>query len=446
MRTPSRPPFNPRFSRRTLLGSLGATAALAPFVPMLETQAAEGPPLRLCLMFSPNGTIHDAWVPSGSVEDFALGPILSPLEPLRDEIIVIDGLRYNNGGAGNRHMSGPSKFTCGTGLLSGSEFTGGGDSSSGWGGGTSIDQVYAQQSGQETPFASLELGVRVGGANPRTRLSYSGPNQPIPPESNPAQVFDRLFAEFGQDQATVAKLKAERRSVLDVVKGQADALEQKLGSADRHKLEAHLDGLAEIEKRLDLDSNLGDACEVPQIGEPLDHMATGNYPEVTRLQMDLLVMAFACDLTRASTFMWNGSTSGQTFPWLDISEGHHDLSHEGDSNEDAQSKLIQINTWYAEQFAYLVDRLRQIPEGDGTMLDNTILVWANELGKGNSHTHTEIPFVMAGGRNAGLEPGRFLKFDGVENNRLLVSVLNALGIDVDTYGELDSGSGPLPGL
>ncbi|MEM9453077.1 MAG: DUF1552 domain-containing protein [Myxococcota bacterium] len=446
MRTPSRSPINPRFSRRALLGSLGATAALAPFVPLLETQAAEGPPLRLCLMFSANGTIRDAWLPSGSVNDFVLGPILSPLESIRDEIVVIDGLRYNNGGAGNRHMSGPSKFTCGTGLLDGGEFSGGGDASSGWGGGTSIDQVYAEQSGKQTPFKSLELGVRVNSANPRTRLSYSGPNQPIPPESDPSEVFGRLFAEFGQDQATIAKLKAERRSVLDVVKSQADALEQKLGSADREKLEAHLDGLGEIEKRLDLDSNVGAACEVPDIGDPPDHNSSANYPEITRLQLDLLVMAFACDLTRSSTFMWNGSTSGQTFPWLDISESHHDLSHEGDSNEDAQNKLVQINTWYAEQFAYFVDRLRQIPEGDGTMLDNTIVLWGNELGKGNNHTHNQIPFVMAGGRNTGITPGRFLQFDGVENNRLLVSVLNALGIDVDTYGELDNGSGPLPGL
>src|SRR5690606_29994710 len=152
-------------------------------------------------------------------------------------------------------------------------------------------------------------------------------------------------------------------------------------------------------------------CELPVLGEALDHMSTDNYPAVTRLQLDLLVMAFACDLTRASTFMWNGSTSGQTFPWLDINDGHHDLSHEGDSNGAAQNKLIQINAWYAEQFAYFVDRLAQIPEGDGTMLDNTIIVWANELGKGNSHTHTKIPFVMAGGRNAGIVPGRFLQYD-----------------------------------
>lgn len=446
MTMPSRPVIDRRFSRRALLGGLGASAALVPFIPVFETQAADGPPLRLCLMFSPCGTIHDAWVPSGSPENFTLGPILSPLAAIKDQIIVIDGLRYNNGGAGNQHMSGPSKFTCGTGLLSGSEFGGGGEATSGWGAGTSIDQVYAQQSGAETPFASLELGVRVSGSTPRNRLSYAGPNQPIPPENNPTQVFDRLFAEFGQDQATVAKLKAERRSVLDAVKAQTEALEQKIGTADRHKLQAHLEGLGEIEKRLDLSSNVGDACEVPVLGEGLDHMATDNYPAVTRLQLDLLVMAFACDLTRSSTFMWNGSTSGQTFPWLGFNDGHHDLSHEGDSNTDAQNKLIQINAWYAEQFAYFVDRLAQIPEGDGTMLDNTIVVWANELGKGNSHTHTKIPFVLAGGRNAGIVPGRFLQYDGVANNRLLVSVLNALGIDVSSYGELDDGSGPLPGL
>lgn len=434
--------FNrPEFSRRAFLGSLGASAALLPFLPMTETHAAEGPPLRLLIMFSSCGTNREGWLPSGGVDDFTLGPILSPLDSVKDEIIVVDGLRFNSGGAGNNHMAGPSKFTCGTGLLSGGEFSGGGDASSGWGGGTSIDQVYAENSG-DTAFKSLELGVRVGGANPRTRLSYSGPNQPIPPESDPNQVFERLFAEFGQDQAVVAKLKAERRSVLDVVKAQTDALEQRIGQADRHKMQAHLEGLNEIEKRLTLESS----CEVPTENGSIDAGATENYPEVTRLQMDLLTTAFACDLTRSATFMWNGSTSGQTFPWLGFSESHHDLSHEGDSNDGAQNKLVQINNWYAEQFAYLVNRMRDIPEGDGTMLDNTIIVWGNELGKGNSHTHKNIPIVMAGGRNAGITPGRFLQYDDVAHNRLLVSVLNALGVDVNSYGETDNGTGGLSGL
>jgi len=438
--------FNPRFSRRTFFTGAGATLAAAPFVPLLESRAADGAPLRLVLMFSPNGTIRESWLPAGGENDFTLGPILAPLEAHRDELVVIDGLRYNSGGAGNNHMSGPSKFSCGTGLLSGTEFGGGGEATSGWGAGVSIDQAYAAFAGQDNAFTSLELAVRISSANPRTRLAYAGANQPLPPESDPAAVFQRLFSEFGASAADIAQKKFERHSVIDVLKSQLDQINAEVSVADRIKIEAHLDGVRAIETRLDLENSFGEACTTPMLGAALDPMATENYPAVSRLQMDLMVMAFACDLTRAATFMWSGSTSGQTFPWLGIGPSHHDLSHEGDSNNGAKADLVAINTWYATELAYLLDAMAAIPEGDGTMLDNTIIVWGNELGKGNTHTHTSIPIVMAGGRNTGLATGRFLSVGDVAHNRLLVSVLNALGMDIDTYGDLDNGSGGLPGL
>lgn len=438
--------FNPRFSRRTFFTGAGVTLAAAPFVPLMQSRAADGAPLRLVLLFTANGTIRDAWLPSGDETDFTLGPILTPLAAHQDKLVVIDGIKYNSGGAGNNHMAGPSKFTCGSGLLAGGEFTGGGDATSGWGGGKSIDQAYADVAGQETPFNSLELAVRVTSANPRTRLSYSGPNQPIPPESSPYAVFERLFSEFGASAADIAQLKAERKSVIDVVKTQIETLENEVAPEDRLKIEAHLDGIREIEVRLESANNFGAACEEPMLGPEMDHLANDNYPAISRLQLDLLVMAFACDLTRSSSFMWNGSTSGQTFPWLGINTSHHDLSHEGDSNTAAKNNLVEINTWYAGEVAYLLDKLAAIPEGDGTMLDNTIVLWGNELGKGNNHTHKQVPFVLAGGKNAGIVGGRFLKVTDVANNRLLVSVLDALGVAVDTYGDLDDGTGGLPGL
>jgi hypothetical protein len=440
----SRKRFNPRFSRRSLLLGLGAGVGMAPFVPLLESRAADGFPQRLILLFSANGTIYNNWRPSGTEHDFTLGPILAPLEPFKDDLIVIDGLRFNSGGAGNNHMSGPSKFTCGTGLLAGNEFTGGGDASSGWGGGKSIDQVYADEAGKHTPFASLELGVRVRSANPRTRLSYAGPNQPIPPESNPYEVFNRLFAEFGHEKEVLERLRADRSSVIDVVKAQTERTHAQLSAHDKHKLDAHLSSLREIERRLENPVN----CDVPVIGNEIDWDATENYETISQLQMDLLVMAMACDLTRVSTFMWNGSTSGQTYPWLGFDDEFHYLSHEGDSNTAAQDKLTAINTWHAEQVAYLLELLDSVPEGDGTMLDNTIVLWGNELGKGNSHTHVKIPFVMAGGGGGAFETGRYLSYgNDPPNNRLLVSILNGLGFDdITKYGELDNGSGPLPGL
>jgi hypothetical protein len=436
--------FNHRFTRRGFLASAGLSVAATPFVPLLEPQAADGLPLRLILLFSPNGTIHERWAPTGTESEFTLGEILMPLEANHQgNIIVLDGIDYNSGGAGNNHMAGPSRFTAGSGLLAGSEFSGGGDASSGWGAGKSIDQEYADVAGLETPFRSLELGVRITSTNPRTRMAYSGPDQPIAPEVDPTAVFDRLFTEFTQSAEEVERIRAQRRSVIDVVKAQTDALEQQVGLADKLKIEAHLHGIREIEKRLD--SGLG-SCDVPMLGDPLDHLDTDNYPAVSRLMIDLMVMAMACDLTRAATFMWSGSTSGQTFPWLGITTGHHDISHEGDSNGGAIDDLVAINTWYAGEFAYLLDRLAETPEGDSTMLDHTIVLWGNELGRGNSHTRTTIPLVMAGGGAAGFVTGRYLQLDGVANNRVLVSILNALGIEVDTWGTTDNGTGGLAGL
>ncbi len=445
----SRKPINPRFTRRGWLASVGAGLAATPLLPLLESesQAADRGIARVVLMFSPNGTIRSNWLPSGGTSDFTFGSILAPLEAVRDRVLVLDGIRFPSGGAGNNHMAGPSKFSAGTGLLAGDEFEGGGDVSSGWGGGTSLDQVHASAVGGETPFSSLEFGVRVTGSNPRHRLAYGGPNNPIPPESDPAAMFDRLFSEFGADQAELARLRAERRSVLDVLGAQTSAIESRVSSSDKAKLDAHREGLREIEKRLDLDGATGEHCEVPGVTMPGDAFATTAYPEVSALQMELLTMAFACDLTRAATFMWSGSTSGQSFPWLDISEGHHELSHEGDGNDDARNKLTQINRWYAEQFSAFVQMLAAVPEGDGTMLDNTIVLWGNELSKGNNHQIDPIPLVMAGGANLGIETGRFLQFDdGTLHNQVLVTILQALGHDIDSFGELDDGSGGLPGV
>jgi hypothetical protein len=437
--------FNPRFTRRRLLAGAGLSVAATPFVPLLESHAgAAGPPLRLIMVFSPNGTIHENWVPTGTETEFTLGEILMPLEENHhDDIIVLDGIDYNAGGAGNNHMAGPSRFTAGSGLLEGSEFSGGGDVLSGWGAGKSVDQEYADVAGQETPFRSLELGVRVTSANPRTRMAYAGPNQPIAPEVDPYAVFDRLFIEFTQSAEEVEQIRARRRSIIDVVKAQTDALQKDVGQADKLKVDAHLHGIREIEDRLT--GELG-TCDVPSLGQPIDPLSTDNYELVSRLQIDLMVMAMACDLTRSATLMWNGSTSGQTFPWLGIETGHHDISHEGDSNLQAIDELTAISVWYAGEFAYLLDKLKAIPEGDGTMLDHTIVLWGNELGRGNSHTRTTIPMVMAGGSAAGFMTGRFLQFGGVANNRLLVSILNALGVEVDTWGTAESGSGGLTGL
>lgn len=432
-------------SRRAFLTGLGAGVALTPFIPLLSASAQEGTmPRRVIFLFSPNGTIYEAWKPSGTENNFTFGSILEPLEPYKSYVTVLDGLRYASGGAGNNHMQGPHKFLAGSKLLEGNEFTGGGNASSGWGSQISVDQHIAATVGQQTPFASLEFGVQNGGSDIRTRMSYAGENQPIAPEQDPYAMFDRLFADFGQSEQELTRLRNERKSVIDVVRAQLASLEPRYASGDALKVESHLDALRSIEKRLDIE--YGAACELPVLGDQIDHMADDNFQVVSRLQIDLMVMSLACDMTRIASLLWNGSTSSQTFPFLGFADKHHELSHEGDTNTLAQNKLIDINKFYAGEVAYLLSKLAAVPEGAGSMLDNTLVVWGNELGKGNSHSHYPIPLVLCGGAQGYFRMGRSLDAGDEIHNRLLVSICQYMGLSDQTYGNLDTGSGPLDNL
>lgn len=431
-----------RPTRRAFLGGLGF-AATASLVPLLGSRAqAMSWPRRLIFLFSPNGTIHDAWKPEGGETDFTFGPILEPLTPFQDVVTVLDGLRYRPGGAGNTHMRGPHRFMAGSVLNDGNTFTGGGNASSGWGSHISVDQYVAPA---DTPFPSLEIGVQNGDANPRSRLAYAGSDQPLAPLDNPYDLYERLFGDLLAEASVVEQRRAERQSVIDLVDKQLLDVQNTYGASAQHKLDAHLQGIRAIEGRLD--RQVDETCDIPERGGFLDHEADENYPTVSRLQMDLLVSAMACDQTRVATFMWNRSTSLQTFPWLGFNDPHHDLSHAGDSNTEAQDKLIAINQFYAGELAYLLERLAAVPEGDGTMLDHTLVVWGNELAKGNSHGVDPVPLVLAGGAQGFFRMGRNLTYDSVPNNRLLVSLCHYMGLeDQSTFGNLDDGAGPLPDL
>jgi len=444
----SRKLLNAACSRRRFLQGIGAAGALLPFLPPLSRELAAAPgdgPRRIVLLFTANGTLHENWVPSGTETDFTLGPILSPLEPYKDRMIVLDGLSTSRDGPGDGHQKGMGILWTGHTLLAGGEFPGGDGGSAGWGGGISVDQHIANTVGVETAYKSLEFGVQTGGANIWSRMCYSGGNQPIAPEDSPSAMFDRLFADFDLDATELAKLKARRQSVIDVVKGDLDRLVLDHGSAaDRLKLEAHLSSIGAIEQRINSEVP---ACEPPTPFGGLDEGANDNFPEVARRQMDLLAMAFGCDLTRVASLQLSRSVSQTRFPWAGVPDAHHDLSHLGDGDGSMVSKITAINTWYAEQVKYLMDALAAIPEGDGTVLDNTLIVWGNELSRGNSHGNEPVPFVLLGGAGGALEMGRFLQYDGTRHNRLLVSLCHAMGLtDQQTFGDTDGGSGGLPGL
>jgi hypothetical protein len=278
-------------------------------------------------------------------------------------------------------------------------------------------------------------------------MSYDGPGQPRDPRLDPYAVYDEIFGNLTGDPAELEKRRVLRQSALDYVKDDLKLLESRLSAADKIKLEAHVAAVSAVEKKLDPKGQLGGYCSPVDMGTKIDPTSAKNFPIVGELMMDLLAMALACDTTRVAGLQWAKSVSNVQMSWLGISEGHHDFSHKGDSDGNAMSQLTKINTWYAEQFAYLLGKLDSIPEGDGTLLDNTVVLWCNELGRGNSHTRKKIPWVLAGGGGGALKTGRFLKFpDGTSHTHLLVSLCNAFGIDTQTFGNPDHGTGPLTGL
>jgi hypothetical protein len=445
--TAPRKPFNPNFGRRAFLGATAAGAMLTPFVPLLEPEAKGGGaqpfPTRIVFLFSANGTLHERWVPNGSQTDFTLGEILAPLEPYKDRLCVLDGMRVVRQGLGDGHQMGMACMWTGNTLLAG-PFQGGDGGSAGYSGGISVDQHIANAVGTETPYKSLEFGVMTGGANNWTRMCYAGPDQPVAPEDNPQAMFDRLFADLDVDPAGMEKLKAERRSVIDLVKGDLTSLTSRYGGNDKLKIDAHLEAIRAIEMR---NEAAVPACEQPTLDLGFDPFQNDNFPETSSRQIDQLVMSLACDLTRVASLQWSASVSGVRFSWLGQTTGHHDLSHLGDDDPTMLDQITAVNVWYSEQVKYLLDQLAAIPEGDGTLLDHTLVVWGNELSRGNSHGNHPVPFVLAGGANGLIEMGRYLDYGDTAHNRMLVSLCHYMGMaDQQSFGDNDPASGGLDGL
>jgi hypothetical protein len=433
-------------SRRKLLRGAGGVCLALPFLEIMANArergglgARSGAPKRFIVFYTPNGTVLKNWRPTGSPNDFKLSPILQPLAPYKQDIIILDGVDALSAykGPGDAHQKGTGQALTGRELQEGN-FKGSTTFTAGWADGISVDQMIANEIAGPTKFRSLEFGVRVKGATVSSRISYRGPAEPMPPETDPAAAFFRIFGEAQLSAEERARRIAERRLVLDAVAEDYARLLPRLGGADRLKLEAHLAAVRDIELRLEAGADIGvGACTVPDAppGDP-DLQLLQHVPELGKLQLDLLAHAIACDLTRVASIMWANSSNTDPFPWLGIPEGHHELAHRSDKNEAAQQKLTQINTWYAEQFAYLVGKLSEIPEGDGTVLDNTLLVWVNEQQKGNDHDRHDMPYLLAGRAGGAVKTGRWLQVQGeVPHNNLWVGCLNAMGIEADTFGD-----------
>jgi len=421
-------------SRREFLRSLGIGAATMPFVLNLPSLGfandAAARRQRLVIMFSPNGVIPDNFWPAETGDTFTLKEILKPLEALQNRTLVLHGINDKIRGDGDNHMRGIGCLLTGTELFPGN-IQGGSDTPAGWSKGISIDQeikTFLQTNPTtRTRFGSLEFGVMVPDrADPWTRLSYAGPNKPLPPIDDPYQMFAKLYGRM-KDQESL-------RSILDDLREDFKKVEQVVSAEDRQLLAEHTTFVRELEQELKADASPEIGHAVPQL-EPSVKEENDNIPRLSKLQIELMVSSFAADFARVATLQFTNSVGGAQMHWLGIDEGHHQLSHEPDTNLDARDKLTRINTWYCEQLAYLAQRLAETPEpgGPGSLLDNTLIVWTNELGKGNNHTLDNIPFVLVGG-GLDFRMGRSLDFNGTPHNRLLLSLAHGFGHRLEKFG------------
>ncbi len=437
-------------SRRQFLRDLGLSAATLPFVSGLsslwaEQQATPGRRQRLVIMFSPNGTLPDEFWPEQFSADapLQLKPMLAALEPYREQTLVLKGVSNQIRGDGDNHMRGMSCLLTATELSPGN-IQGGSDTPAGWASGISIDQQirnhFQSQPATKTRFGSLEFGVAVPNrADPWTRMCYAGADKPVAPIDDPRQMFDKLYGG--------AKGRELLSSVLDLVRDDLRRVESRISSADRRMLEEHLDTVRQLEQDLVAAEAQAELTHPEPEIDPTIELVNDNTPQISRMQIDMLVNSLANDMTRVATLQFMRSVGQARMRWLDIEEGHHSLSHEPDNNEQAHDKLTRINSWFAGELAYLVRRLAETPEpgdGNGSMLDHTQVIWVNELGKGNSHTLANIPFLLIGG-GAGFRTNRALDLGDVPHNRLWLALAHAMGNEqLKSFGtERFCESGPL---
>jgi hypothetical protein len=420
--------------RRQFIKRFGLSAASLPFIvglPSLCLAAPARPRQRLVFMFSPNGTIPSAYWPDETGRDFKLREIMSPLEAFKERMLVLHGVCNKVRGDGDNHMRGMSCLLTAIELFPGN-IQGGSHTPAGWASGISIDQEIKSflQSREETRtrFGSLEFGVGVTDrADPWTRMSYAGPNKPVAPISDPYQMYEKLYGQM--------KDKKNLQSVLDDVRSDLRKVSKLISAEDRRLLEEHQSLVRQMEKEIAEAGRQKLRVAAPVLQEGIANQ-NDNVPRLSRMQIDLLVNSFVNDMTRVATLQYTKSVGMARMEWLDISDGHHGLSHEPDKNEEAATKLTKINKWFCGELNYLVQKLAGTPEpgGDGSMLDHTMIVWTNELGKGNSHTLDNIPFLLVGG-GFGFQMGRSLKLEKVAHNRLHLALAHAVGHRLETFGK-----------
>jgi hypothetical protein len=428
--------------RRRFLGGAASLVAL-PWLASLAPKAAwahSAAPKRLVAFYVPNGIHMAAWTPSSTGSDYALTPILSPLESLKRKVLVVSGLA--NAPA---HPDGPGDHAAGTaGFLTCRHVVK--TDGAGIRNGTSVDQVAALALGRATRIASLQYGIDSGSGVGNCdsgyscayvrNISWASEAQPLPKITNPEAAFAALFdgADGKLSAAERARRKRNQASVLDYVRGEAQGLSQALSTSDRHKLDEYLTGVRELERRVQ-----GSASAV--CIAPTEPPATLPYPEHVRLMLDLTVLALKCDATRVVSFMLGNGGSPRSYEFLGVHGGHHDISHHQNRAENFE-KLQTIDTWEIAQLAYLLEHMDAIDEGDGTLLDHSAVFFSSEIEDGNTHSHYNLPVLVAGGLSGALPMGTHVRTPhNAPLGGLFLTLLGALGVPATHFG--DDGSSPL---
>jgi hypothetical protein len=460
--------MNRPISRRTVLRGVGAAMglplldAMRPLRALAAGPADAKPPVRMACIFFPNGVNPHSWTPKGVGKDYELTPILQPMASVRDHVLVLTNLTNRATDTGDGHYVKDAAFLTGTTI----HRTSGSDLNSG---GISVDQLAASKVGGFTPLPSLELGVdpvttgvdtnvgytRLYGSH----ISWSSPTTPLAKEINPKLAFDRIFRSNAGERSGQA---GDDNSVLDLVRDDARALRQRVGRDDRLKLDEYLDSVRAVEKRIAFESSDRRAHyrddpearkEIERLGGRVDaykfdagrsRERKADHTEHSRLMLDLIVLAFQTDSTRISSFMFGNAVSGKNFSFLEgVSGGHHDISH----HENDPKKLAQyetISAWHIAQFAYMLEKMRSIKEGEGTLLDNSMVLFGSALRDGNSHNPHNLPILLGGHGGGSLITGRHLNY-GKDTPlcNLYVSMLDRVGVNVQRFAD---STGPLAGL
>ena len=434
-RVRTRPPGRV-LSRRTILQGLGATVSLPLLDAMVPAFASTTPgaaPLRLAFIYVPNGVLMDHWTPSSDAHNFQLPRILAPLAPHRDNVLVLSGLTQNTGralgDAAGDHARASATYltgvhprkTDGAGICAG----------------VSVDQVAASHVGAATKLPSLELacedGRLIGNCDSGYSCAYNNtvswrtPSTPLPPEVNPRAVFERLFGTIDENPADRRKRQRNETSILDYVLDDTRRLSGQVGSSDNRKIDEYLTSVREIERRIQFaekdDQQLSPSFEKPN-GVPAD------FAVYARLMFDLMLVAFQTGATRVSTFMIGREGSLRAYREIGISDAHHPITHHA-GNPELIEKVVRINTYHMEQFAYFLGRLKSTPDGDGTLLDHSQIVYGSGLSDGNRHAHNNLPVLLAGKSG-----GQHITYPAeTPMNNLHLALLDRMGVHIDSLGD-----------